>query len=276
MLSYDIDAVYISSRNDQHVSQALAAAAAGKHVLLEKPVAVTCGQARAVVDACAAAGVVLAVNHHLPGAGTHSKIRELVRSGAIGRVLSVSIRHAVMLPERLRGWRLSGVPGAGVIMDITVHDASVLNPLVGQPAQAVTALGARQGPWSAEAEDAAMVVIAYGGDILAQTHDAFTSAFTETRLEVHGDEGVILGKGVMTQDPVGQVILTDQRGEREISVSDRRDLYDIAVGAFARAAAGEGTPVVDGEDGLAALAVADAALTAFQTGRTIEIDTLTQ
>src|SRR6476620_11214959 len=85
LLSADIDAVYISSRNGEHAAQAQAAAAAGKHVLCEKPLATSLADARKVVEACEAAGVTLAVNHHLPAAGTHRRIRELVSAGAIGR-----------------------------------------------------------------------------------------------------------------------------------------------------------------------------------------------
>jgi 1,5-anhydro-D-fructose reductase (1,5-anhydro-D-mannitol-forming) len=274
LLGSDVDAVYISSRNGEHAAQAVAAAAAGKHVLLEKPLALNLDDAHAVVSACAAAEVVLAVNHHLPGAGTHRKVRELVVGGAIGNPLSASIRHAVMLPERLRAWRLSDDPGAGVILDITVHDASVLNPLVGTRPLTVTALAVTQGPWTAQAEDAAMVTIAYDGDVLAQTHDAFTSAFTETRLEVHGDAGSITALGVMTQDPTGQVLLTDASGIRDIEVTDRSDLYESALDAFRGAVAGQGTPSVSGQQGLAAFAVAQAALESSRTGRRTAVSDL--
>ena len=274
VLARDIDAVYISSRNGEHAQQALAAAAAGKHILLEKPLAIEYAEAKAIVAACKEAGVVLAVNHHLPGADTHRTIRELVHGGAIGRVLSASIRHAVLLPESLRGWRLSAEPGGGVILDITVHDASVLNPLLQHPATEVTALAATQGEWNARAEDAAMVAIRYDGDILAQTHDAFTSAFTQTRLEVHGEEGVVIGLGVMTQDAVGDVVLIDASGQREIPINDRRDLYDVAVDGFVRAVHGDGRPAVTGEEGLAAYAVAQAALTSSRTGRVVPLSEL--
>jgi 1,5-anhydro-D-fructose reductase (1,5-anhydro-D-mannitol-forming) len=272
LLSSNVDAVYISSRNGEHADQAKAAAAAGKHVLLEKPIATTLADAQSVIDACEAAGVVLAVNHHLPGAGTHRRVRELVASGAIGRPLSVAVRHAVMLPERLRGWRLSGEPGAGVILDITVHDAAVLNPLVGTAPLEVTALAVTQGDWESAAEDAAMVTVRYEGNVLVQTHDAFTSAFTPTRLEVHGESGSIYAPGVMTQDPVGQVFLVDGTGEREIEVSDRRDLYDIALTDFASAVSGTGRPAVTGREGLAAYAVAQAALDSSRTGLAVRVE----
>jgi 1,5-anhydro-D-fructose reductase (1,5-anhydro-D-mannitol-forming) len=271
LLATDVDAVYISSRNSEHAAQAQAAAAVGKHVLCEKPIATTLGDAETVVRACQSAGVVLAVNHHLPGAGTHRKIRELVAAGAIGRPLSVAVRHAVMLPERLRGWRLSDQPGAGVILDITVHDASVVIPLIGTKPLDVTALAVQQGTWEAHSEDAAMVGIRFEGNVLVQTHDAFTSAYTPTRLEVHGDAGSITAHGVMTQDPVGQVFLTDASGEREVAVADRRDLYDIAVRAFESAVRGEGRPAVTGAEGLAAYALAQAALESSRTGRTTPV-----
>jgi 1,5-anhydro-D-fructose reductase (1,5-anhydro-D-mannitol-forming) len=267
----DIQAVYISSTNGKHAEQAKAAAAAGKHVLCEKPMATSLEDAFAMVESCEHAGVLLAVNHHLPGAGTHRAVRELVRGGAIGQPLWVSVRHAVLLPERLRTWRLSSKPGAGCILDITVHDASVVNPLLGRRAVEAMALSVRQGPWTCNSEDAVAAVIRYDGNILVQTHDSFTSAFTPTCLEVHGDEGSIVATGVMTQEPVGDIHLRDQLGLREIRVDDRTDLYAIAVGAFARALAGEGEPTVNGRDGLRAYAVAQAVLDSSRCGQSVAV-----
>jgi len=267
----DIDAVYISSINERHRAQAEAAAAAGKHVLCEKPIATSLEDAHRVVEACSKAGVVLAVNHHLPGAGTHRTIRELVHGGAIGRVLAVSVRHAVLLPERLRGWRLSSGPGAGVVLDITCHDASVVNPLLRSLAIEAVALSARQGPWDSHSEDVAMSVVRYADDVMVQTHDAFTSPYTPTVFEVHGDEGSIVAADVMTQDPVGQVLLRDKTGTREIDVPDRRPLYDVVLSAFEAAVRGDGPPTATGEDGLRAFAVAAAVLEAATSGRSVPI-----
>ncbi len=67
----DVDAVYVSSVNAAHRAQVEAAAAAGKHVLAEKPLALTLDDARAMVAACRAAGVVMATNHHLPASPVH-------------------------------------------------------------------------------------------------------------------------------------------------------------------------------------------------------------
>ena len=266
----DIDAVYISSTNEHHRAQTELAAAAGKHVLCEKPLALSVDDGRAMMEACQRGGAVLAVNHHLPGAGTHRKVRELVADGAVGRVLAVRVFHAVMLPERLQGWRLGSVAGAGVTVDITCHDASVINPLLGGLPVDVVALATQQGPWESAAEDAIMATMRYADGALVQTHDAFTVRYTPTGLQVMGSDGAIFATDVMTQDPIGTVLIRDASGEREIDVTDRRDLYEISVGGLAAAIVGESDrPAVTGLEGLQAAQVALAVRQAAESGERV-------
>ena len=277
LLGWEIDAVYISSTNALHFDQAVRALKAGKHVLCEKPLALESGQAEAMVELAEEMGMVLAANHHLPGSPLHAKVRELVNDGVIGTVLSAKVAHAVLLPERLRGWRLGqGTPGGGVILDITCHDASVLNPLLGTPV-AVTALAVQQADWNTGGqEDAAMTVIRYERDgrppVLAQTHDSFTVGYAATSLEVHGTEGSIQVTDAMTQATEGQVILTNVSGSRTVDVDCSEDLYVIGLRAFTAAVAGTGSPTATGRDGLMALNVALAAQESVLSGRTVHIN----
>jgi 1,5-anhydro-D-fructose reductase (1,5-anhydro-D-mannitol-forming) len=268
----DVDAVYISTTNELHCTQTLKAAEAGKHVLCEKPLALAVDDAWRMVDACERAGVVLGTNHHLPAAGTHRAIRKLVADGAIGTPLAVRVFHAVFLPDRLRRWRL-GPPerGGGVIFDITVHDIAAVDAILGVRPLEATALAVRQGRWSAASEDAVVAAFRYEGDVLVQTHDAYTVAHAGTGLEVHGSAGSIAAIDVMTQDPAGHVVLRTEAGEREIRV-DRRDLYESALEAFGAAVAGDGRPVCDGADGAYALAGALAVKEAAETRRTASLD----
>jgi 1,5-anhydro-D-fructose reductase (1,5-anhydro-D-mannitol-forming) len=117
-----VDAVYISTTNELHAPQAIAAAAAGKHVLCEKPLAMDLAAARVIVDACRKAGVVLGTNHHLRNAASHQAIRQLVRDGAIGKPLFARVLHAERLPTHLQGWRIrKPEAGGGVVLDITAR-----------------------------------------------------------------------------------------------------------------------------------------------------------
>jgi 1,5-anhydro-D-fructose reductase (1,5-anhydro-D-mannitol-forming) len=275
LLESNIDAVYISTTNDRHFRAAMDALAAGKHVLCEKPLALSVEEARAMVVLAESTGLVLATNHHLPGSPLHTTVRELIASGRIGNVLSAHIAHAVLLPERLRGWRIADNAGGGVVMDITCHDASVLNPLLGTPKR-VTALGVSQADWNvAGSMDAVMSVIEYesadGSPIIAQTHDAFSVPAAPTRLEVHGTAGTIIVTDAMTQETFGTVTLVSPHGTEQIPVDCTKDLYSIILDAFSGAIGGSAIPTATGRDGLLALRVALAVQQSATTGQTVEL-----
>jgi 1,5-anhydro-D-fructose reductase (1,5-anhydro-D-mannitol-forming) len=277
LLAGDIDAVYISTRNDQHLAEAAAAADAGKHILVEKPMALSVADAQTMIDTANRNGVVLAVNHHLPDSPLHTTARRLVAEGRIGMLCSARINHAVLLPEHLRGWRLAEVPGGGVVLDLTVHDASVLNPLFGTEPLRASALGISQASWNqARSRDSVMTVIEYAaGDHgvpgLAQTHDAFTVPYPGTSMDIHGETGAIIIGDAMTQDTRGTVTLHTDTGIESIEVDTSDDLYHINVRAFAAAVRGEGRPTAIGDDGLRALKVALAVEESLRTGKTVNL-----
>ena len=268
----EIDAVYISTTNELHRDQALAAAKAGKHILCEKPLAMSLEDAHGMVKAATEAGVVMATNHHLRNAATHRAMREAIKAGRIGQPLSARVFHAVYLPPHLQGWRLDKPEaGGGVILDITVHDADTLRfVLDSDPAEAI-AFSQAGGMGKAGLEDAVMGVLRFENGVIAQFHDGFTTKFAETGLEVHGTEGSLIGRNVMTQRPVGTVTLRDANGEQDLPL-DPRNLYATALSAFHAAIAGKGKPSATGEDGVWSLATGLAVVEAARTGRTVRIE----
>lgn len=94
-----------------HHGQVVAAAAAGKAILCEKPMATSLDEGREMVEACNRTGVVLAVNHHMRNAPTLRAMKRLLQEGAIGRPLAIRIYHAILLPEFLRTWRVLATRG---------------------------------------------------------------------------------------------------------------------------------------------------------------------
>jgi 1,5-anhydro-D-fructose reductase (1,5-anhydro-D-mannitol-forming) len=266
-----VGAVYVSTTNDLHHGQAIAAARAGKHVLCEKPLALTVAQAREMIDACAGAGVVLGTNHHLREAASHRKIRELVAAGAVGAVRFAKVAHAGLLPAHLQGWRLRDPrTGAGAILDLTVHDADTLRHILGAEPVDVVSLTQRAGMASGDIEDGAMTTIRFEGGVVAQAHDAFTVPFARTAIEVHGSAGSIYARDVMTQRPIGEVVLRTARGEENVGF-EAENLYARTIRAFAAAVRGEGQPSCTGEDGLRSLATALAALESARTGQRVPV-----
>jgi 1,5-anhydro-D-fructose reductase (1,5-anhydro-D-mannitol-forming) len=268
----DLDIVYISSTNEKHREQALASIRARKPVLCEKPLALKLADAREMVSAAAQASLPFGTNHHLRCAPTHRTIRRLVQEGVIGQPLAARVFHAVYLPPRLQGWRLDNpAAGAGVTLDITVHDADTLHFALGVRAQEVVAQSLSQGLGQGGVEDTIMGVIRFEGNILAQFHDSFTIRHASTGFEIHGTEGSLLATDVMTQEPVGRVVLRRRTEETEIDLGDREDLYSFAVRHFNAAARGDGHPAATGEDGIRSLAVALAAVDSIKTGKRTKV-----
>lgn len=261
-----VQAVYISSTNEKHHPQAMAAIAAGKHVLCEKPLAMGRGEALEMIAAARDAGVVLAVNHHLRSSSAIRAIRGLLAEGAAGQLRSVRVFHAVALPEHLYGWRLDA-PGAGggVIADITVHNADTVRYLLQEDPQFVVAEKAASGLGQG-VEDSAMSVWTMPSGVMVYSHESFTHPFAGNGLEIHGSEGSIYARGVMQEGPDGEITLVTAEGRRKVAY-DWIGAYDSVVAAFEQAVAEGGAPAASGVDGLKSLMVADAVRRAAETGK---------
>ena len=268
----DIDAVYISTTNELHRDQLFAAAAAGKHVLCEKPLALTLADARAMVAACARHGVVMGTNHHLRNAATHRAMRDAIVAGHIGRPLFARVFHAVYLPPHLQGWRITTpAAGGGVILDITVHDADTLRFVLGDEPAAVSAMASRAGMGEAGLEDGVMGVVRFAGGVLAQFHDAFTTRYAPTGFEVHGEDGSLIGIDCMSPQPKGSVLLRTAAATTELPLA-HEDLYARSIRQFQAAVAGVGAPAATGEDGVRSLAMALATVEAARSGSETPIE----
>jgi 1,5-anhydro-D-fructose reductase (1,5-anhydro-D-mannitol-forming) len=274
LLGSGIDAVYISTTNELHRAQTLAAARAGKHVLCEKPLDLSVAGAREMVAACRDAGVVMGTNHHLRNAGTHRAMRQAIAEGRIGKPLFARVFHAVYLPPHLQGWRITTpTAGAGVVMDITVHDADTLRFVLGEEPVEVAAMVQEGGMGSAGIETGVMGTVRFQSGLLAQFHDAFTTRYAGTGFEVHGTDGSLIGRDCMTQRPLGDVMLRTAEGDEPLPI-DRTNLYERALDAFHAAMRGDGHPAASGEDGVRSLALAAAVLDAARSGRTTRVDAI--
>ncbi|MEO1016209.1 MAG: Gfo/Idh/MocA family oxidoreductase [Pseudomonadota bacterium] len=262
----EIDAVYIGTTNDRHHGEVLAAAAAGKHVLCDKPIATSLAQASEMIAACERAGVTLAVNHHLRNAATHRAIRATIEAGTLGRIVTVRVAHGAMLPKHLQTWRIQDPStGAGAVLDLAVHDADLLRFLLDDEIIEVEAMTANTGLAAGGIEDTAVAIGRTKSGTLISFQDVFNTPFNRNGVEIHGTEGSIFATNVLTQFPQGEVRLRDVAGERELPV-EHEDLYQRGVRRFVAATRGEDNVPASGLDGARSLAVALAILDSAKTG----------
>ena len=124
--------------------------------------------------------------------------------GRIGKPVAARVFHSVYLPEHLQGWRLTKPQaGGGVVLDITVHDADTLRFVLGDDPVEISAFTQSAGMAASGLEDGVMCVWRFKSGLIAQSHEGFTTSFAGTGFEVHGTEGSLVARDVMTQKPIG-------------------------------------------------------------------------
>jgi 1,5-anhydro-D-fructose reductase (1,5-anhydro-D-mannitol-forming) len=257
----EIDAVYIGTRNDQHESQTIAAAERGKHVLCDKPLALSVDGARKMIKACTVAKVIFATNHHLRSSTIQRKLRALIKDGVVGKPLAARSFFAVLLPEEARGWRTeNSEAGAGVVLDISVHVADTLRFVLDDDVQEIVALTTNQGIAAPSIEDGVMGVMRFRSGVLAQFHDSFTIGNDLTGLQIHGTEGSLYAEENLLQTPNGRIHLQRDGKREEIPVGTIENHYEFLIHEFIEAVHGHGCPFATGEDGLKSVTIATAIL----------------
>lgn len=268
----DVQAVYISTTNELHHQQVLEAAKAGKHILCEKPLAMSLDETGEMIAVCREAAVVLATNHHLRmGAGIR-KMRGLIAEGGIGKPLAARVFHAVYLPDYLQSWRLDNPDaGGGVVLDIVVHDIDTLRFILDAEPTEVTSLSQHAGLAIHDAvEDGNMAVFRFDNELIAQVHTAFTVKYAGDGIEVHGSEGSLKLDNVLGRALSSPIILHNSQGEQRIEL-EQYPLDDKTIRLFVDAIQGQGEPGATGEDGERSLAAALACLESARTGHKVKI-----
>ncbi|WP_027134682.1 Gfo/Idh/MocA family protein [Geminicoccus roseus] len=267
----EIDGVYVASTNERHHAEVLAIAAAGKHVLCDKPLAMSVKQAEEMVRACEEAGVVFATNHHMRCGAHHIAMREIVRSGQLGELVVVRVVHGALLPAHLQTWRINDpATGAGAIMDLAVHDADIIRFLTGDEIVEVSAMSKNSGMGTDRIEDTALAIFRTANGTLGHIHNVFNTPFNRGSIEIHGTMGSLYAVDNMGQSPGGTLHQRDAQGEREIPLQ-HEELYVRMVRSVVAAANGQGEVACSGRDGLRSLAVALAMLESAQLGRAVAV-----
>jgi predicted dehydrogenase len=191
-----VDAVYIATPVNLHCPQAIAAAAAGKHVLVEKPMAMSTVDCDAMIAACAKADVRLGVAFYRPFYPIIHRMQELIQSGEIGKVLSVSATTCTPFaidPGDDGYWRvLPEAGGGGALMDIGSHRLELFLRLFGP----VSAVKAQCGTVAAsyQADDVATLALRFESGVHGVLHCCFGSSTDPDEFAVLGTKGRLVSR----------------------------------------------------------------------------------
>jgi UDP-N-acetyl-2-amino-2-deoxyglucuronate dehydrogenase len=281
----DVDAVILATPEQIRLEQVRAAAAAGKHVLSEKPFAPSVAQADAMIAACREAGVSLMVCQTLRYRGTMARAKQLVDEGAIGRVLQIRT-YAMHSRELFQGvvaekpW-IGEETGGGHFYDQAVHNFDYMRWLTGSEATEVYAYLATQSDLPFPAMSA-MAQLRYASGAMAQLNICFE--LPNADFPEHGTRFMVVGeRGLLEMDQYSNVRLgKDRRWEViwEQPPFDFRNDPNSPVRMAAHAAMvqefidslREGRPpAVSGEDGRAAVELCEACVRSARSGQPVRL-----
>jgi 1,5-anhydro-D-fructose reductase (1,5-anhydro-D-mannitol-forming) len=274
LFAWKPDAVVITAENAYHRRLVELAASHGVDVLCEKPLATTVEDGEAMVAACRAAGVRLAVAYPVRFSRAYVALREAVRSGVIGRVVQVTGANNGRIPAGARAWFVDPeLAGAGAMMDHTVHIADLLDDLFdGTPAVEVYAQSNNiLYDGRVDVETSGFVTVTYANGVVATIDCSWSQPLTHPRWG--GVEVQVTGsKALAEMDAFGQLVGGwDTAAGKPFALSWGSDLDRDMLDSFLWNKSPLGVTVADGEAGLRSLRVAAGALQAARSNQPVKI-----
>lgn len=272
-----VDAIAIAAPNDLHYPVTLAAARAGKHVLCEKPLAPGLPAARAMLEACDRAGVLLACAENLLFAPMYDRVRTLVARGTVGQPYHVRQVQAHAGPYA--DWFFDpGRAGGGALIDMGCHGIALVCALLDAWPASVTAtldrfLHAAHTP----AEDHAIVHLRFPGGALAVIEASWATPGGADLLEVTGPGGRVVAN--LDRGPTLELYAQPSGAPVGAAPGWQHVMYDEAwqfgfpqeLENFAAAVAGRAQPRLSGHDALRVLEIICAAYESARRGTAVSL-----
>lgn len=283
-----VDAVTIAVPHPLHATLAIQALQAGKHVLTEKPMAVTPSQADGMVLAAREAGLKLGVIMNCRIESGPSRMRAIVREDGLGEIYQTTLVHAAFRTQHYydsASWRgtWSG-EGGGVLLNQSIHYLDILQWLAGMPERVhgiASTISHR-----IEVEDFASALLEYGSGAHGVVHCSTVQAPRQKHLELWGDRGGLVLQGdrltyhnyhglemSLRESPEEEIGLFSERAWRAESFEMGPDssAHQKAIDDFARAVLEDREPAVPGEEGLKSLELAAAIILSSCRRQTVEL-----
>jgi predicted dehydrogenase len=262
-----IEGIINTTPNSVHRETTVAAAKAGKHTFLDKPIANTIDDARALTEACRKAKVVLALGYQRRRESHFRWVKEKIAAGTFGRLVNAeaNISRDRLGKIDLSSWRYTaeGMPG-GVMLQIGIHYTDVLEYLIG-PIKAVTGRFVRL-VLPGDNPDVASLVLEHENGALSTLNASYASASEYYLMNIYGKEATAyydLHHGLR--------FLRRGSTTSEMVPVKKNDPIVEELEEFATAVRGAAEPEMDGERGTASLAVLLAGIKSAREGRRVEI-----
>lgn len=277
-----IDVVDIGIPNDLHCQVVVDAAAAGKHVIIEKPLCVTLEEADRMIDACRRAGVLLMYAEELLFAPKYVRVKTLIEEGAIGEPFLAKQSEEHPGPHAPWFWDVNR-SGGGVLLDMGCHSIEYTRWILGKPeVKSVTAfMGTYMHSGRTLGEDHSYCIVEYEGDKIAMLENSWAKGGgVDDRCEVYGSKGhtradLLRGSSLLTYSEEGYGYAVEKAGTtRGYTFTMFEEIWNYGfpqeMQHFINCVLGKETCIETGEDGREVLKIMYAAYQSAGQGCKVE------
>jgi len=264
-----VDAVDLCVPHAVHSAFAIKALEAGRHVLVEKPIATNLPDAERMVETADKRGLTLCVSENYPFLDPFRRAQEMIVAGEIGRVVSLrSHRVGYLSGIWLRdGWRQNAdVAGGGMLLDQGCHYTNILRMLGGEISEVCAFASTSRSDW--KGEDTATLILRFESGVIGESLYCWG-----TRTPDLGHEAYVFGErgslDVAAWEPALILHRSDLSSGRQVIVHgcDYAGSFALIIDDFAQCALSPKKPIMSGRDGLADLRVVMAAYRSIASGR---------
>jgi xylose dehydrogenase (NAD/NADP) len=247
-LKSDISCVYVSSVNANHYEQVIKAAKAGKHILCEKPLAITSQEAEEMVKACEENKVRLAVNYVYRFHPLIKKAKELIDKEYIGKLVSISLNFNIDIPPGGNFRFNKKLSGGGALRDLGTHMIDLLR-FFGSDIESIDGY-VDNVVYKSEVDDFASALVKFGKSGYGCFSVSFNSKKAFNRIEVLGHKGSISIENLIARKNVPAKLTILRDGEAKKAFRKRANKLYLLLKSVQQSFLKNETPPVTGYDGL--------------------------
>lgn len=262
ILKSDCDAVAIATPISQHYEMSISALRSGKHVLVEKPMALTAHECEEMIRCAQDNDRVIMVDHTFLYTGAVRRMKEIVQKGDIGDIYYFdSVRVNLGLFQH----------DVNVIWDLAPHDLSIMDFLLTQKPKGVSAVGVNH---YNHMEDVAYLIVHFGEKMMAHVHVNWLAPVKIRRILIGGSKKMIVfddmepsekvkvydtGVKVVTREGIYKTLVEYRTGDMFAPKLDQSEALSLVIDDFLESIKTGCAPVADGETGLRVVRVLEAA-----------------
>lgn len=281
-----VQAVYIATPSHLHHGQVMAAAEAGKHILCEKPLALTLAECEEMVEECAARGVKLGINFMMRFHACHAALKSMVDKGDLGTLVMGRAELTCWYPPIPGAFRQDPqLGGGGAFIDMGNHCVDLLEQFFGRTREVKCYTANLVQDYASEDTSVAMLQFDSGAVGVVDALFNVPDAAARNALEVYGSKGSVYSFGTIGQGSGGQLRAVLEKGDKAYDASQQREeageqiieppvinIYQAHIQAFCDAIEHDTPAPIPGEEGIWSHKVIEACYESARTGCAVKVE----